>query len=196
LLLFYDLWLIFWIVRGRFFGAFTLADILVTETSRRYEGIGLVLDRLCKGFAILAGLMLVIMSLMSLYSIAGRTLFDKALLGDYELVQMFSAVAVAMSLPYAHWIGGHVIVDFFTAKAPVKTNAGLDLVANLFMALFSFAIAWKLAMGMWDLKNNFDASMLLNIPTWWSYAPLIPSFILLGATALYAANDLLRKLLS
>jgi TRAP-type C4-dicarboxylate transport system permease small subunit len=133
---------------------------------------------------------------MSLYSIAGRTLFDKALLGDYELVQMFSAVAVAMSLPYANWIGGHVIVDFFTAKASPKTNAGLDGVAHVFMALFSFVIAWKLAVGMWDLKNNFDASMLLNIPTWWSYVPLIPSFALLGATALYAAYHHFRKLLS
>lgn len=173
-----------------------MADILVTETNHRYQGVGLVLDRLCKGFAIFSGLMLVIMSLMSLYSITGRTLFDSALVGDYELVQMLSAVAVAMSLPYAHWIGGHVIVDFFTAKAPVKTNAGLDLIANLFMALFSFVIAWKLATGMWDLKNNFDASMLLNIPTWWSYVPFIPSFVLLGASALYAAHKNLRKLLS
>ena len=64
------------------------------------------------------------------------------------------------------------------------------------MAVFSAAIAWRLGVGMFDLKANFDASMMLNIPTWWSYAPLVPSFALLAATAVHAANDNLRKLLT
>jgi TRAP-type C4-dicarboxylate transport system permease small subunit len=36
--------------------------------------------------------------------------------------------------------------------------------------------------------------MLLNIPTWWGYVPLVPSFFLLGLTALYQAHANLRKL--
>jgi TRAP-type C4-dicarboxylate transport system permease small subunit len=172
-----------------------LADILVSESTRTYTGYGLFLDRACKALAVVAGVTLVIMALMSLWSILGRSVFDKPLIGDYELVQMLSAVAVAMTLPYAHWVGAHVIVDFFTAKAPVKTNAFLDLLANVILAVFSAVISWRLALGMVDLKGNFDASMMLNIPTWWSYAPLVPSFALLAAAAAYAANDNLRKLL-
>lgn len=171
-----------------------MADILVTETKRKYTGVGLWLDRACKLLAILSGLALLILAVLSLRSIVGRSLFDSALLGDYELVQFFSAVAVAMALPYAHWIGGHVIVDFFTAKASVKSNAFMDLVANLLMAAFSAVLSWRLAVGMLDLKSNFDASMMLNIPTWWGYAPMVPSFALLAATALYAAADNFRKL--
>ena len=90
---------------------------------------------------------------------------------------MLSAVAVALALPYAHWIGAHVIVDFFTANAKPKTNAVFDLFANLVMAFFSVVIAWRLWVGMWDLKANFDASMMLNIPTWWSYVPFVLSLI-------------------
>lgn len=172
-----------------------MADIVVTESGRTYTGFGLFLDRACKTLAVLAGITLTLMAFMSLWSIGGRTFFDKALLGDYELVQLMSAVAVAMTLPYAHWIGGHVIVDFFTAKAKVGTNAFLDLIANLIMAFFSLVIAWRLTVGLLDLRSTFDASMLLNIPTWWAYAPMVPSFILLGLTALFAANDNLRKLL-
>lgn len=172
-----------------------MADIVVTESSRVYRGFGLFLDRACKTLAVLAGLTLTALAFMSLWSIGGRTFFDKALLGDYELVQLMAAVAVAMTLPYAHWIGGHVIVDFFTAKSPVKTNALLDLFANLVMAFFAAVIAWRLTIGMLDLRSNFDASMLLNIPTWWAYAPMVPSFALLALTALFAANDNLRKLL-
>ncbi len=171
-----------------------MADILVTESSRKYTGVGLWLDRLCKLLAILAGVTLLILALLSLRSIVGRSLFDSALLGDYELVQILSAVAVAMALPYAHWIGGHVIVDFFTAKASTQANAFMDLIANVLMAVFSAVLSWRLAVGMLDLKSNFDASMMLNIPTWWGYAPMVPSFALLAATAVYAAVDNFRKL--
>jgi hypothetical protein len=47
---------------------------------------------------------------------------------------------------------------------------------------------------MLDLRNTMDASMMLNIPTWWTFVPMIPSFALLTATALYAANNELGKL--
>jgi len=172
-----------------------LADILFSETSRRYQGVGLVLDWLCKGLAIISGVTLVLMALMSMRSIVGRTFFDSPLVGDYELVQMLSAVAVAMALPYANWIGAHVIVDFFTAKASRQTNAWMDMIASVLMAVFSGLLTWRLFVGMLDLRSNFDASMLLDVPTWWSYAPMVPSFALLCATSLYAAADNLRKLL-
>jgi len=172
-----------------------LAEVLLSETGKKYTGYGLLLDRACKATAFVSGITLVILAVMSLWSIVARSVFDKPLIGDYELVQMLSAVAVALALPYAHWIGAHVIVDFFTANAKPKTNAVLDLFANLVMAFFSVVIAWRLWVGMWDLKANFDASMMLNIPTWWSYVPFVPAFTLLALTALYAANENLRKLL-
>ena len=166
----------------------------MTESDTKHLGVALLLDRMCKLFAILGGLVLIAMALMSLRSIVGRTFFDSPLLGDYELVQMLSGMAVAMTLPYAQWIGGHVIVDFFTAKAPVQTNALLDLVASLLMAAFSAVITWRLGAGLVDLRSTMDASMMLNLPTWWSYVPMTLSFALLAATALYSALGHLRKL--
>lgn len=171
-----------------------MADVLVTDTLSHHTGVARWIDRACKALAIVAGLTLLGMALMSLWSIVGRALFDKPLLGDFELVQMLSAVAVAMCLPYAHWVGAHVIVDFFTTRTRPQTNALLDLAANLVMAFFSAVIAWRATVGLLDLRANFDASMLLNIPTWWAYVPLVPSFLLLAATALHAAVQNFRKL--
>lgn len=173
-----------------------MADLLISESGERYTGYGLFLDRCCKALAVLSGVTLTLMAFMSLWSIGGRTLFDKALVGDYELVQIMTAAAVGLALPYANWIGGHVIVDFFTAKAPVKTNAALDSLAYLVMAFFSFLLAWRLMLGMLDLRSNMDASMLLSIPTWWGYLPLIPGFVLLGLTSLYKLQLNLRKIAS
>ena len=173
-----------------------MADLLISESGERYTGYGLFLDRCCKALAVLSGVTLTLMAFMSLWSIGGRTLFDKALVGDYELVQIMTAAAVGLALPYANWIGGHVIVDFFTAKAPVKTNAALDSLAYLVMAFFSFLLAWRLMLGMLDLRSNMDASMLLSIPTWWGYLPLSPGFVLLGLTSLYKLQLNLRKIAS
>jgi TRAP-type C4-dicarboxylate transport system permease small subunit len=171
-----------------------LADLLITESTQHHRGAALWLDRACKSLAVLAGVVLTLMAFMSLWSIGGRALVGKALVGDYELVQFMTAAAVAMSLPYANWVRAHVIVDFFTARASARSHALLDAMAQALMATFALLLAWRLTLGMLDLKRNADASMLLNIPTWWGYLPLVPSFLLLGLTALHHLHTNLRKL--
>ncbi len=173
-----------------------MAEAVHVISTRQYQGLGWVLDRLCKLLAILSGLTLLAMAFMSLRSIIGRSFFDAPLLGDFELVQFLCAGAVAMSLPYTHWISGHVIVDFFTANASPKLNAVLDGVANLLLAFFAGLISWRVGVGLLDLRSSFDASMLLEIPTWWAYTPLVPSFVLLSLTALYRAFEKLKEIQS
>jgi TRAP-type C4-dicarboxylate transport system permease small subunit len=173
-----------------------MAELFITETSQSRGPAGRIIESVCKFLAVCSGLVLVAMAVMSIASIVGRTFFSSPIVGDYELVQALCAIAVSMSLPFTHWIRGHVIVDFFTAQANPKFNAFLDLVANLILALFAGVITWRLWKGLWELKNSMEASMLLDIPTWWSYAPMVPSFALLCITALYVAGDDLRKIQS
>ncbi|MEY3992698.1 MAG: hypothetical protein RIS04_1461 [Pseudomonadota bacterium] len=163
-----------------------MADLILSEDNRTYTGAGWLLDKTSKAMAVASGLSLIAMALMSLRSIVGRSFFDAPLLGDYELVQMFSAIAVSLSLPYANWVKGHVIVDFFTAKASASLNRWLDGVAQLLIAVFSAVLCWNTLRGLIDLKSTGDASMLLEIPTWWTYGPIAAAFAVLCATALYA----------
>ena len=171
-----------------------MAEAVHVMSNHPYQGLGWLLDRLCKLLAMLSGLTLLAMAFMSLRSIVGRAFFDSPLLGDYELVQFLCAGAVAMSLPYTHWISGHVIVDFFTAKAPARFNALLDTLANLLLATFAALLTWRIGVGLLDLQGSFDASMLLEIPTWWAYVPLLPSFALLTVTALYRAFEKMKEI--
>ena len=149
--------------------------------------IGRVLDLTSRTFAIGGGITLTLMAFMSLGSIVGRTLFSSPILGDYELVQVMSAVAVSMFLPFCQTVRGHVTVDFLTTCAPKRLNKFFDLVANLLLAIGAFAFFWRMSIGMLELKANGDASMLLNLPTWYGYIPMVLSFFLLGCTALYSA---------
>ncbi len=168
-----------------------MADaVFVEKASGPSDPVGRVLNRMARALAIAAGLTLVLMALMSLASIVGRTVLDMPILGDYELVQSMSAMAVAMTLPFCQMIRGHIIVDFFSTGFPKPVNRWLDGLANLVLGLAGFLFAWRTAVGMAGLYVSGDASMLLNLPTWWAYVPMVPAFFLLGCTGLYAAwND-------
>lgn len=165
-----------------------MADAVYVEIEAGpHDPVGRVLNMTCRVFAICAGIMLILMALMSLTSIVGRSIFDRPILGDYELVQTMSAIAVAMSLPFCQMIRGHIIVDFFTSGLPARVNRKLDILASLVLAVAGFLFAWRIYVGMVGLRGSGDASMLLNLPTWWGYLPMVPSFFLLGCAALYTA---------
>ena len=165
-----------------------MADALYVDKDAEPAAlVGRLLNKICRAFAIGSGVTLILMSLMSLTSIVGRSLFSKPILGDYELVQMMSAVAVTMALPFCQMIRGHIIVDFFTVNAPKKFNRACDVVASMLLAIAAFTFSWRITLGMIDLQGSNDASMLLNLPIWWGYVPMIPSFFLLGCAALYTA---------
>lgn len=172
-----------------------MSEALIVDSARPNDPIGRALDIVSRAFAICSGLMLTAMALMSVYSILGRAMFGKPLLGDYELVQMVSAVAVTMALPFCQMVKGHIIVDFFTLHAPRRFNATLDAFACLLLAVFAFVLAWRVGIATVEFKKNMDASMLIGLPTWWGYAPMGPSFVLLGCAALYTGWKDMKGLL-
>ncbi|MDO5103507.1 MAG: TRAP transporter small permease [Lautropia sp.] len=124
---------------------------------------------------------------LSAYSVLGRWLFDEPVLGDVEMVQMACALAIAACLPYAQMKNAHVIVDFFTLKAPPAVRAALDRFAALVLALGSVIIAWRSFVGAWEAYGSDESTMILGWPLWWSYLTLGPGFLLLALTALYTA---------
>jgi TRAP-type C4-dicarboxylate transport system permease small subunit len=164
-----------------------MADAIFQNVEHHYGPVGRVLDKLSKAFAICSGVILTLMAFMSLASVLGRAVLSKPITGDYELVQVMSAIAVAMSLPYCQMVRGHVIVDFFTTKLPKRANNFLDLIANLLLTIGAFTLAWRMTVGMIELETSGDASMLLNLSTWYGYAPIILAFTLFGCCTLYSA---------
>jgi TRAP-type C4-dicarboxylate transport system permease small subunit len=157
--------------------------------------LGRVVHGLATGLALAGALLLLAMTLVSVTSILGRWLFARPLPGDYEIAQLATAVAVAAFLPYCALRGGHVLVDFLTARAPERVRAALDVFGNLAIAAVGFLLAWRLALGLADLRGYGETTMVLAIPTWWAYAPMVPSFALLGVAALDRAAVRLRAAL-
>lgn len=130
--------------------------------------------------------------MLSVVSVAGRRLFSSPISGDVELVQLGCAIAVAAFLPYCQMRRGHVIVDIFTARASLRLRRLLDAFSALLLFACAGLLAWRNWVGTSSVIGNEETTMILGVPVWWAYAPLVAAFALLAATALYCAWQDLR----
>ena len=164
-----------------------MSEPLSTQVLLPSDPAGRVLFHVSRFFAAVGGLLLVAVTLMSVASIISRAIGDKALLGDFELVQLGCAVAVAAFLPWGQMRGSHVFVDFFTMAASQKLRDRLDGIGALLLAAGAALVAWRMVVGTIDLRDSSETSMLLGVPIWYTYALMTPSFMLLTLTGLYTA---------
>ncbi len=146
------------------------------------------LDTLCRAFAVAGALVLFALSVVTVISVLGRYLFGQPIHGDFELVEVGCAIGLSLFLPYCQLRNGNVIVDFVTARAPAACKNVLDAIGCLLIAVTGAAIAWRLALGGYDLYRYNDQTMVLQINTWWAYTVLVPSFVLLALAGLVTAR--------
>ncbi len=151
------------------------------------DPLGRVVSALCRGLALAGGLVLVAVAAMSAASVGSRWLFDRSLMGDFELVQLGCAIAVSTFLPYCQMRRGHVIVDFFTVNLERHTRAWFDAFGALLLAACAALVAWRMLHGLVDAHASGESSMLIGVPIWLAYVPMVPSFALLAIAGCYTA---------
>ncbi len=145
------------------------------------------LETLARGCAILAGMILVVITLMTVYSVVGRDVFGKALVGDFELTAVMTGAAIALFLPWCQVKRGNIIVDFFTAKARESTRSALDRVGALFVAVMLGLCAWRAALGGLSAWKSNSGTMMLGFPEWIVYCFIVPGLALAAIIALVQA---------
>jgi TRAP-type C4-dicarboxylate transport system permease small subunit len=149
--------------------------------------IRMLLSWLARALAICGGMLLLAMMALLVVSVGGRYLADSPVQGDFELVQIGCAICVTAFLPYCQLQRGHVIVDFFTLQASKRVTRWLDAFGALILACVAALLAWRMAVGALGVKEAREATMILDLPVWWGYALMVPSFALLAAVALHTA---------
>ena len=133
------------------------------------------------------GLLLLGIMLTTCASVIGRNLLGQTLVGDFELTAMACGVAVALFMPWCQVRRGHIVVDFFTARATPRTTRLLDRTGALLLAVCMLALAWRTAVGGLSAQGNFSTSMLLGLPHWWVYSGMLPPMLLTAGIALLQA---------
>jgi TRAP-type C4-dicarboxylate transport system permease small subunit len=142
------------------------------------------LSRLC---AILAGLLLTGITLMTCYSLIGRNTIGSTITGDFELTGVATGAAIALFMPLCQLKRGNIIVDFFTAKVSDATNAKLDRLGAFILAMTFTLLSWRTCLGGLSAYETQSGTMMLGFPEWVVYAAMIPPFILTAVIALTQA---------
>jgi TRAP-type C4-dicarboxylate transport system permease small subunit len=153
--------------------------------SARPERLGRVLYRTATGVALLGGLVLFALTLLTVISVIGRAVFSAPIPGDFELVELGMAVAIFSFLPYCQIVRGNVIVDLFTSKASPRTKALLDGVGNLLFTAIAALLTWRVAIGGLEIRSYHETTMVLQVPVWWGYVPAVAFLAFLTVVCVY-----------
>jgi TRAP-type C4-dicarboxylate transport system permease small subunit len=143
-----------------------------------------VLENLARLCAVLAGLLLTAITLMTCVSLLGRNTTGWTINGDFEISGFAAGAAIALFLPLCQVRRGNIIVDFFTTRARARTQQRLDRLGAALLAGVMALLTWRTALGGASAYQSQAGSMMLGVPEWWVYAAMVPA---LALTALIAA---------
>ena len=146
-----------------------------------------ILSALAHLCAILAGLLLTGITLMTCVSLIGRNTTGWTINGDFELTGVATGAAIALFMPLCQLKKGHIIVDFFTARASEATNRQLDRLGALCVSAVFALLAWRTVLGGINAYDTFSGTMMLGFPEWVVYAAMVPPFIVCSLIALLQA---------
>ena len=146
-----------------------------------------LLGKLAGFCAILAGLLLTLITLMTCASVLGRNTTGTTLVGDFELTGVAAGAAIALFLPWCQLRRGNIIVDFFTQRASARAQARLDRVGAALLALVMVLLAWRTTLGGLSAWRTQSATMMLGFPEWIVYCFLVPPLVLTALIGLWQA---------
>jgi TRAP-type C4-dicarboxylate transport system permease small subunit len=146
-----------------------------------------VLEFLAKACAVLAGVLLTGITLMTCVSLIGRNTTGWTLVGDFELTGVATGAAIALFMPWCQVRRANIIVDFFTAKASERTNERLDRFGALLLALSFALLAWRTSLGGINAYDTHQESQMMGFPLWVVYVAMVPPFALSAVIGLWQA---------
>lgn len=146
-----------------------------------------LLHALAKLCAIVAGVLLTLITLMTCASVIGRNTTGATLVGDFELTGVAAGAAIALFMPWCQCMRGNIIVDFFTAGASPQTNVRLDRLGAALLGAALGLLTWRTSIGGLSAWSSQSTTMMLGFPEWIAYALMVPPLALTTLIALWQA---------
>jgi TRAP-type C4-dicarboxylate transport system permease small subunit len=144
------------------------------------------LENLAKLCAILAGILLIAITLMTCTSVIGRETIGKTISGDFELSGVLAGAAIALFMPWCQYKRGNIMVDFFTTGASEKNQDKMERFGALLLAFVMTLMAWRTTLGGLNVFNTHSETQILGFPEWVVYCTMVPP---LALTALIAFHQ-------
>ena len=133
------------------------------------------------------------MALLTCADVVGR-LFKYPIFGTIELVSFMGAIAIACSLPFTHQAKGHIEVELFTQKLPIKVRCILELCTEMLSLVLFTLVSWRMVLYSIKAKDSGELSMNLQLPEYAIIFSLACGFIILVIIILNSIFKTLTKL--
>jgi TRAP-type C4-dicarboxylate transport system permease small subunit len=146
-----------------------------------------VLEQLAKFCAILAGVLLTGITLMTCGSLIGRNTTGVSIVGAFELTGVAAGAAIALFMPLCQVRRGNIIVDFFTAGLRPAVNERFDRFGALLLGGIFALLAWRSTLGGLSSYNSHSETQIMGFPEWIVYSAMVPAFVLAALVALHQA---------
>ncbi|HXF87556.1 MAG TPA: TRAP transporter small permease [Xanthobacteraceae bacterium] len=155
------------------------------EDARPADAVGRALLQTTRALAVVGGLICGLLALMVTVSVSGRYLFSAPIRGDYDLLAIFTGVAIFTFLPYCQMVRGNVIVDFFTSNMAPSKKAVLDAFGTLLYLIIAIVFTWRLYHGMLQLRDSGEVIASYDFYRWWTVPFNLLCMIVLILAILY-----------
>jgi TRAP-type C4-dicarboxylate transport system permease small subunit len=138
----------------------------MTDAAAAAEAPPGLIERLTSAVAVVGGCLALGVAVLVCVSVLGRWLFSAPVNGDFEYVQMATAVAVFTYLPYTQLRRGNIMVDTFTGWLPARSTALIDAFWDfVFAACMAFCAA-GLFEGALEAWRSGQTTMQVQIILW------------------------------
>lgn len=155
---------------------------MTAATRTRRSGLAGAAATVIDGWAILGGVVLLLVVAMNVLSVIGGVVWVP-FPGDFELTEVGVAVAAFSFLPYCELHGANVTADIFTARAGRRLLAFFRLLGSLVALGFAVLLLWRMYEGMLDQKEYDYTTAILQLPIWMAFVPILVSLALLAVAA-------------
>ena len=143
--------------------------------------MGNVIYKLSRWLVWFGGFILIMLAIMSTASIIGRALSGFGLgpiPGDFELVEVGTALVIFCFLPWSYLRDGHATVDLLWNVYPQPMRKALLILGDLLMLIIWVLLIWRMGVGAMAYYETGETTFILQFPVWWGYAvSLIPGVI-------------------
>lgn len=137
--------------------------------------------------AIAGGIVLAVITLITLLSVVGRAMIPLGLSpihGDVELVESGVLFAIFAFLPWCQLNAGHATVAIFTDRFGLRANAVIVLITDILMLVFAVFLFWRHWAGMIDKMQYMETTFILRLPLWWAFAAsMLGAFVFIVVAA-------------
>jgi len=150
-----------------------------------------LVERLSGFVALFGGLLSLGIAGLVVVSVIGRKFFNSPVNGDFEMVQMGTAMAVFSFLAYCQARRGNIVVDTFMNWLPRRALDYVDAAWDVVYAGMMCLIAYCMTFGAIEHYRSGQTTMLLQIIVWPALAICTALAFLVALVALATAARLI-----